>query len=79
MLLAVHSLGLASGIVTSFPKAGVRAVLNLPTHLSPELFICLGHAAPSGPAPMRAWGRVTWQSLTDWERFPAPPFQLHLL
>src|SRR5689334_22937947 len=71
MLLAAHALGLASGIVTSFPKAGVSAVLNLPKHLSPELFICLGHAAPIGPAPMRAWGKITWQSLTDWERFPA--------
>ena len=71
MLLAAHSLGLASGIVTSFPKAGVRTVLNLPAHLSPELFICLGHAAPGGPAPMRPSMRVTWQSLTDWERFPS--------
>ena len=70
MLLAAHSLGLASGIVTSFPRAGVRTILNLPKHLSPELCICLGHAAPSGPAPMRAWGKITWQSLTDWERFP---------
>jgi nitroreductase len=71
MLLAAHALGLASGIVTSFPRAGVRAVLNLPARLSPELMICLGHAAPSGPAPMRTWGKITWQSLTDWERFPA--------
>lgn len=70
MLLAAHSLGLASGIVTSFPKSGVRVVLNLPAHLSPELMICLGHAAPSTPAPMRTWGKITWQSLTDWERFP---------
>jgi nitroreductase len=71
MLLAAHSLGLASGIVTSFPKAGVSPVLNLPSHLSPELMVCLGHAAPSVPAPMRTWGKITWQSLTDWERFPA--------
>ncbi|MBI3733126.1 MAG: nitroreductase family protein [Chloroflexi bacterium] len=73
MLLAAHSLGLASGIVTSFPKAGVRAVLNLPAQLSPELFVCLGHAAPGGPAPMRTWGKITWQSLVDWERFPGTP------
>jgi nitroreductase len=73
MLLAAHALGLASGIVTSFPKAGVRTVLNLPAHLSPELFICLGHPAPAGPAPMRTWGKITWQSLTDWERFPSRP------
>lgn len=75
MLLAAHSLGLGSGIVTSFCKAAVSAILNLPAHLSPEMFICLGHATPNPPAPMRTWGKITWQSLTDWERFPSPPHQ----
>ena len=72
MLLAAHSIGLGSGIVTSFSRAGVSVVLNLPKHLSPEAFICLGYPAPGGPAPMRPWGKITWQSLTDWERFPRP-------
>jgi nitroreductase len=71
MLLAAHSLGLGSGIVTSFSQAAAAAVLNLPEHLSAELFVCLGYAAPRQPAPMRARSPVTWQSLTDWERFPA--------
>jgi nitroreductase len=69
MLLAAHSLGLASGIVTSFSQAGVSAVLNLPGALTPEMIICLGHASPAQPAPMRARRPITWQDLTDWERF----------
>ncbi len=73
MLLAAHSMGLGSGIVTSFSKAAVSVVLNLPAHLSPEMFICLGYAAPGGPPPMRPVGKLNWQSLTDWERFPTTP------
>ena len=71
MLLAAHALGLGSGIVTSFSKAAVSTVLNLPEHLTPEMFITLGYAAPGGPPPMRSWGKLTWQSLVDWERFPS--------
>jgi nitroreductase len=70
MLLAAHSLGLGSGVVTSFSQAAVRAVLNLPDGLSPEMFVCLGHPAPAQPAGIRTRGSVTWQSLTRWERFP---------
>jgi len=71
MLLAAHSLGLGAGVVTSFSQAAVSAVLNLPEGWSPEMFICLGHAAPVQPAGMRPRGNVTWQTLTHWERFPA--------
>jgi len=46
------------------------AVLNIPSRLSPELFVCLGYPAAVQPPGMRARGRITWQSLTDWERFP---------
>ena len=70
ILLAAHSLGLGSGIVTSFSQAAVRAILNLPERLSPELLVCLGYAEPAQPLPMRARAPVTWQRLTDWERFP---------
>ena len=70
MLLAAHALGLGSGIVTSFSHAGARVVLNLPEHLSPELIIALGYPAPVQPLAIRPRTPVTWQSLTDWERFP---------
>lgn len=69
MLLATHALGLGAGPVTSFSKEAMRVVLNLPQHLTPEVAICIGHAAPRGQSPMIPKQRVTWQSLTDWERF----------
>jgi nitroreductase len=71
MLLAAHSLGLGAGVVTSFSQAAASAVLNTPEGLSPEMFVCLGHAAPTQPPGMPPRGSVTWQSLTQWERFPS--------
>ena len=73
MLLAAHSLGLGSGIVTSFSKAAVRVVLNLPLRLSPEMLICLGHPAIERRLPIRPSRSVTWESLTYWERFASGP------
>ena len=70
MLLAAHSLGLGSGVVTSFSQAAVGAVLNLPRGLSPEMLVCLGHPTAVQPPAMRPRAPVTWQSLTRWERFP---------
>ena len=31
--------------------------------------VCLGHPAATQPPGMPTRGRVTWQSLTQWERF----------
>jgi len=73
MLLAAHALGLGSGIVTSFSRAGARVVLNLPEQLSPELLVVLGYPAPTQPLAIPSRSPVTWQTLTDWERFPARP------
>ncbi|PJF40321.1 MAG: nitroreductase family protein [Chloroflexi bacterium] len=70
MMLAAHALGLASGPVTSFSQAAVRVILNLPESFSPEMFICIGHAAKVDQTGMRAWKKITWQDLTYWERFP---------
>jgi nitroreductase len=70
MLLAAHSLGLGAGVVTSFSQAAASAILNVPEGLSPEMFVCLGHAAPTQPRGMPTRGPVTWQTLTHWERFP---------
>jgi nitroreductase len=69
MMLAAHSIGLGSGPVTSFSKAAARIILNLPQHLSPEVMVCLGHPAPAKQLPMRNKKKVTWQSLTIWDRF----------
>src|SRR5262245_55683309 len=72
MLLAAHSLGLGAGVVTSFSQAAASAVLNVAEGLSPEMFVCLGHPAPTQPRGMASRGPVTWQSLTQWERFSSP-------
>jgi nitroreductase len=71
MLLAAHAIGLGAGPVTSFSKAAVRVVLNLPQHLTPEVFVCLGHPAPKEKRPTRVPSKqkLVWQDLTDWERF----------
>ena len=71
MLLAAHSLGLGAGVVTSFSQAAARAVLNIPEGLGPEMYVCLGYAAPVQPRGMPSRGPVSWHSLTQWERFPS--------
>lgn len=69
MMLAAHALGLASGPVTSYSKAAVKMILNLPESYSPEMFICIGHRAETAQPGMRAWKKITWRDLTHWERF----------
>ena len=69
MMLAAHALGLGSGPVTSFSNEAVRVVLNLPNHLQPKVIICIGYKSRGRQIPMKARKKVTWQSLTDWDRF----------
>lgn len=69
MMLAAHAIKLGSGPVTSFSKEALRVVLNIPQNLSPEVIICIGHAAPKDQMAMIPKKKVTWQSLTDWERY----------
>jgi nitroreductase len=69
MMLAAHAQGLASGPVTSFSQAAVQVILNMPEQLSPEMFICVGHAAPGKKQGMKSRKKTTWQDLTYWERF----------
>lgn len=69
MMLAAHVLGLGSGPVTSFSKEAVRVLLNLPVNLVPELILCVGYPSAGDQLPMRPKQKVTWQSLTDWERY----------
>lgn len=47
MSLAAHVLGLGSCPVTSFSRSGLRAVLELPAHLQPELILQVGRPEPS--------------------------------
>lgn len=70
MLLAAHAIGLGAGPVTSFSKAGLQVLLDLPDWLSPDLIVCLGHPAQDGRKgrvkPARA---LHWQELTYWETY----------
>lgn len=73
MMLAAHALDVGSGPVTSFSREAVRVILNIPPNLEPYLMVTLGYAAPKKQLPMQASTRgkkkVTWQSLTDWDRY----------
>ena len=69
MALAAHSLGLATGPVTSFNKVAIRAILNLPEEISPQLFLCLGHKAPVEQFAMRGARRIRWQDLCYRDRY----------
>ena len=71
MLLAAHSLGLGSGLVTSFSQAAVGAILDLPDGWSPELLVCLGHPASAEPQPVRRRNRLSWRDLTTWVPGPS--------
>ncbi len=70
MMLAAHALGLGSGPVTSFSREAIKVILNLPASYSPEMFICIGHKAPTARPGMKPWKKITWRDLTHWERFP---------
>ncbi|MBN9112028.1 MAG: nitroreductase family protein [Pseudonocardia sp.] len=70
LLLAAHALGVGGGPVTSFSRAAVGAVLDVPAGWTPEFLVCLGHPAPGGPGALRRGRRVTWQDLTVWAPRP---------
>lgn len=72
MLLAAQAIGLGAGPVTSFSKEAVSELLGLPSHLTPELMVILGH-----PVPRRAEHQSRPRTPTRlgdiviWEHFPA--------
>jgi nitroreductase len=54
MLLAAHALGVGAVPVSSFSRAAVGRLLDLPTTTVPRMIVCLGTPAPTQPAPMAA-------------------------
>jgi nitroreductase len=68
MLLAAHGIGLGAGPVTSFSRAALATLLELPAGVRAELIICLGHAATEQPPAMRRQGGPRWNDLVQWER-----------
>ena len=69
MLLAAHALRVGSGPVTSFSRAAVSVVLNLPAGWTPEMIICLGFPATRQLPSMRSGSERSWRDLTHWGRF----------
>ena len=68
MMLAVHELGLAYSPATSFSRAGVRQLLDLPDHLIPEYFVQLGYPAPMKlrTLPVGVSNRMRVEDLSFW-------------
>jgi len=66
MMLAAHALGVGAGPVSSFSRAAVSVALRLPAGWSPDLILCLGHPAPTQPAPVNPHRSLRWQDLTVW-------------
>jgi nitroreductase len=56
LLLAAHTIGLASCPVTSFSRAAVARILGLADGIIAQMFVALGHATPDQPPPMPASG-----------------------
>lgn len=66
MLLAAQAVGVGAGPVSSFSRAAVEVVLDLPDGWSPELIVCLGYPAPRPPAPIAPHRALAWRDLTRW-------------
>ena len=66
MQVMAHALGLGTTPVTSVSQSGLRAALDLPDHLRPDLILQLGHPAPTNPASGRGQ-RLRIEEITDWE------------
>lgn len=66
MMLAAHAIGLGAGPVTSFSRAGVSVVLQLPDGWAAELILCLGYPDETPVPAMAPRARLRWQDLTRW-------------
>lgn len=63
ILLAVHSIGIGAGPVTSFSKAALSTLLRLPDGLEPGMIVGPGHPASGEPVPIRR-GPLSCHDLT---------------
>jgi nitroreductase len=70
MMLAAQALDLGSCPATSFSRAAVARVLDLPANLVPELMLVLGH--PAAAPGRRGTRTLTSKALTDWEHVGGP-------
>jgi nitroreductase len=69
MMLMAHALGLGSCPATSFSKPGIAVALDLPSHLTADFILQIGHRAPETRAKRAgATTRLDMEDLTYWER-----------
>lgn len=72
MMLAAQALGLGSCPATSFSRAGVAEILELPPQARAEFILQLGHPAPDERLlPARRKRRLSTADLAYWERYGA--------
>ena len=69
MQLMAHALGLGTTPVTSVSRSGLREVLDMPSHLRPELILQIGHPAPDAARSTRRGKRLRVEDISDWETF----------
>jgi nitroreductase len=70
MMLAAQALGLGSCPATSFSRAGVAEILELPSLARADFILQLGHPAPEERLlPARRKRRLSTADLTYWERY----------
>jgi len=73
--LAATALGLGVCFVRSVNEAALRAVLNLPENVRPDILIGIGHPSPT-PSPAMRYGKpVVYQNRfgQDWQISPSLP------
>jgi nitroreductase len=70
MMLAAQALGLGSCPATSFSRAGVAEILELPPQARSEFILQLGYPAPEERLlPARRKARLSTADLAYWERY----------
>lgn len=70
ILLAAHALGVGAGPVTSFSKAAVSVLTDLPESISPELLICLGYRSEKQiGGNVKPSKSVRWKDITYWDQY----------
>ena len=71
MLLASHAQGVGAWPMTSFSPDAVQILLNIPDHLSPIMFVGLGHPANIPKSSLKKPKiRVRIEDFVQWGPFP---------
>jgi nitroreductase len=69
LLMAAVDEGLSAGYAGAFDLDGLRALLGIPTEVTPVGVIPVGHGAPDKPSPSLKRGRKAEAEYAHWERW----------